>query len=401
SEPQAIPPALDGDGKPPKLTLDYLSRLIEESHPILQRDRARIDSASGQALQAGLYPNPRWDTNNPEVFNGPNSLFNAGFMQDFVTMGKKRLDRAAALRGVQQSEFALVQDRYQLLTALRSQFYQTLAAQTRVDVLNRLVKITAASVKTQNERIIATVGDRPELLLLEIDYNKVLADLRNAEQVFAGEQKQLADIVGYPGLVQDKVIGSLTARPPDFDEEVLDQFVTSENAVIQIAKLDIDKNKLLLKRAEVEPYPNVTLGPAYQWGLAKGNEQYWLSVQFPIPVWDRNQGNIQSARANVRDSTETLGQVQLDLLRQVADAFSTYRGTLERAEKYKTEIIPDSMEALRLAKSGFDAGLFEFSAYLQAQRTVMETTQDYIDILEKLWTTAATLAGLLQIDKFP
>ena len=122
---------------------------------------------------------------------------------------------------------------------------------------------------------------------------------------------------------------------------------------------------------------------------------------FPIPVSNRNQGNIGSARADIRDSVETVGTVQLDLLRRMADSLSVHRGALEQAEKYKTQIIPDARETLRLAKSGYDAGVLEFSVYLQAQRTLMEATQDYVDILEKVWTSAADLSGIQQMDKFP
>ena len=390
------------DGQPPKLTLAYLSRLGMESHPLLRRDAARINSAAGQSLQAGLYPNPAFDTNNPQIFNGTQgTALNVGFTQELVVKGKLRLDRAAAMRAQQQSQFALVQDRYSLLAQIRNQFYQTLAAQYRVDVLNRLLKLTDASVKISQERAKGGTGDQTEVLLLTIDYDRTRADLENAMRMLDGERKQLAAIVGYPGLVQEQVVGSLEATPPSFDEEYMQQFVTSENALVQISKLDIDKNQILLKRAEVEPYPNITIGPAYQYGFNKTQEQFWMTVTFPIPTSNRNQGNIQSARADIKDSVDTLGTVQLELLRKVADLSSTHRGALEQAEQYKSRIIPDARESLRLARSGFEAGVFEFSVYLQAQRTLMDVAKDYVDILERVWTSAADLSGLLQMDQFP
>jgi outer membrane protein, heavy metal efflux system len=388
-------------GAEARLTLEYLSRLAVENHPLLRRDEARIEAAAGGALQKGLYPNPRFDSNNPQVFNGTNSALNVGIQQDIVTAGKLRLDRAAALRGQQQSEFALVQDRYALLAAVRNQFYQTLAAQYRVDVLSRLLKITFLSVTIGKELVTGGTATVDQVKLLEIDYNRVQADLLNAERLLVGERQQLAAIVGFPELVNEKVVGSLTVDPPTFDEVFMRQFVTSENAMVQIAKLDIDKNRILLKRAEVEPIPNITVGPGYQYGLNKGQEQYWMTIVFPIPVSDRNQGNIRSARANIRDSTETLGAVQLELLRKVADSYSSHRGALQQAERYKLEIIPDSREALRLVRSGYRNGISEFAVYLQAQRTVIDATKEYVDILEKVWTTAADLSGLLQMDKFP
>ncbi|HEY3966937.1 MAG TPA: TolC family protein [Planctomycetaceae bacterium] len=402
AEPDPAPGGEPESGAQSKLTLQYLSRLAIGNHPLLQRDQARITSAAGQALQAGLYPNPTFDTNNPQVFNGPlGTALNVGFTQEIVVKGKLRLDRAAALRAQQQAELAYVADKYALLAQVRNQFYQTLAAQFRVDVLRRLLVVTDASVKTGAERVKATIADKQELLLLQIDDDRVKANLENAIKVLDGERKQLAALVGFPGLVTDQVVGSLTAATPVFDEQAMQEFVTSENAQVQIAKLDIDRNKILLQRAEVEPAPNVIIGPAYQYGLNKTQEQFWMTVVFPIPVSNRNQGNIGSARADIRDATESLSAVQLDLLRRMADSLSGHRGALEQAEKYKTKIIPDARESLRLAKSGYDAGVLEFSVYLQAQRTLIETTQDYVNVLETVWTTAANLSGLLQMDRFP
>jgi hypothetical protein len=76
-----------------------LEALAVEQNPILRRDRARVESFRGAALQAGLYPNPKFDTGNPPVvLAGRNSQYNFGFQQDFVVQGKLKLDRAAVER---------------------------------------------------------------------------------------------------------------------------------------------------------------------------------------------------------------------------------------------------------------------------------------------------------------
>ncbi len=391
----------DDDLSTAPLTIDFVSRLAERSHPILRRDTARIDSATGDAVQAGLYPNPRFDTNNPQVFTGAQSLFNGGIMQEFVVKGKLRLDRAAATKVVHQNQFAYVQDRVGLLTAVRQQFYTTLAAQRRVEILHELQQITQRSLNVGRKLEQAGEGSGIDVLLLGIDAERVEANLVNAEALLQGERKQLSSIVGIPNLVDRDVEGSLYAKTPDFDEEVMQKFVTNDSALIEIARLDVERNRILLKRAEVEPYPNPTLGPAFQYGTTPGSEQYWLTVTFPIPTSDRNQGKIHAARANVRDSTENLNTVQLELLRHVADALSRYRALRAQELKYRKQIIPDALRTMRKAQSGYAEGVFDFSRFLQAQRTVVEANMDNIGILESVWTTAAELAGLLQLNQFP
>ena len=382
-------------------TLPELEAIANTSHPLLQRDLSRIDSARGDALQAGLYPNPRFDTNNPQVFAGQNSTFNAGVQQEFVVMGKKRLDRAAGVKVVQQNEFAYVQDRFGLLTASRRQFYIVLAAERRVRALKKLRDVTSSSVET-GRKLQADAGEIPpiDVLVLRIDNERVEAELENRVRILRGERKQLAALVGDRSIGEDQFEGNLYVAPPQYDEEIISRFATLDSAYVQIQKLEIERNEILLQRACVEPYPNVNLGPAYQWGLTNGSEQFWLTVTFPIPTWDRNQGNIQSSRAEVAASRMNLEAIQLDQLRQVADTFSQHRGLRMKAAKYKDEIIPNTLRTLQLAKDGYRKGEYDFPRFLQIQRTFVEVNMDYIDLLENVWTTAAQLSGLLQLESF-
>src|SRR5947209_1205684 len=100
-------------------TLDRLVAVAEQYNPILPRDRAQVQSARGNALQAGIWPNPRFDSNNPQVIAGRTTTLNAGIQQEIPVMGKKRLDQAAATEQVRQAEWAYHQDRYAMLAAVR------------------------------------------------------------------------------------------------------------------------------------------------------------------------------------------------------------------------------------------------------------------------------------------
>ena len=396
-----LPIPADGRSSGRTLSLSDLEAIANSMHPVLQRDVLKIDAARGDALQAGLYPNPRFDTNNPQVFSGPTSTFNAGFQQEIVVRGKKRLDRAAAVKVVQQNEFAYVQDRFGLLTALRQQFFVVLAAERRVKALTKLQEITSSSLETGKE-LVKRAGEIPpiDVLVLEIDSQRVEADLENAVRIMRGARNQLAAIVGDQSISNDEFVGSIFDPPPQYDEEILKQFASMDSAYVQIQKLEIERNEILLKRAVVEPYPNINVGPAYQWGLQNGNEQYWLTVTFPIPTWDRNQGGIQSQRAELAASRQNLEAVKLEQLRRVADAFSRNRAVRMQATKYEKEIIPNVRKTLRLAKNGYQMGEYDFPRFLQVQRTFVEVNMAYIDLLETVWTSAAELSGLLQLENF-
>lgn len=397
--PATKPAALPADQP---LTLDYLEDVALQVNPILRRDVAQIDAARGQAVQAGLFPNPRFDTNNPWVFNGRNTLLNAGFQQEIPVMGKKRLDQAAATENTRQQEFTSAQDRFTLLSNVWQQFYTVLADQQRVEVLTQLANLVRQSYEAGVKKQKAGEATQADVLLLRIDLQRVEANLRGARATLDGDRKRLGAIVGVPGLVDRPVVGTLTGGYPDFDEARLLGYVATDHTAVQNARSVVVQNQFQLRRAEVEPYPNPYLGPAYQFGLVPGNDQFWFNFQFSIPVWDRNQGNIRAAKANLAASIAQVGATRNDLVNQVAMQLSQYLTARALVEEFERSILPQSREAARLTREGYTrAGNVDLATFLQAQRTLIQANSDYVDALQSLWTNAAQVAGLLQLTRFP
>jgi cobalt-zinc-cadmium efflux system outer membrane protein len=384
-------------------SLEQVQALALEYNPTLRESLAQIESAAGDARQASLYPNPRFDTNNPYIFAGTASSYNAGFVQPIVVKGKLRLDRAAANEIVRQKEYGFLQNRFALLMAIRQQFYTVLAAQRRVEVLRELREIAAAAVRAAEGRRQATEGTLSEVLLIQTELQRAEIALRNGVTALDASRRQLAAIVGRPDVVFERAVAQLASGFPDFNENGLREFVVSQNTQVQIARLEIDRNQILLRRARVEPYPNVTVGPAFGNNLliAPNTQQFWFNLRFEIPTWNRNQGNIYSTRADVRDSLAGLGVLQNELLRQVEDALGRYRSARQSEERIRTAILPTAQRAQQLAKNGYEQGVLDFATFLQAQMSLSEASLSYIDALQDVWTIAAEIANLYQLERFP
>jgi cobalt-zinc-cadmium efflux system outer membrane protein len=383
------------------LTLQYVEELTLRCNPILPRESAKVDAARGQAIQAGLLPNPRWDSNNPWVFAGRNTTMNVGFQQEIPILGKKRLDLAAAGENVRQQQFSFDQTRLAMITAVRQQFYQVLADQRRVSVLTQMVDLTGRALDAGRARKKAGDATEADVLLLDVDHRRVEANLRAAQAILDGDRKQLAALVGVPAVAAYSVAGRIDGGYPEFDEAALIEFVSERHPTIQGARAVVAQNQILVRRAQVEPYPNLTIGPAYQFGVVPGNDQFWLNFSFAVPVWDRNQGNIHAARANLATALETVRSSRNDLLNQAANLLSQYRSARALVAEFEKTILPRSTEAARLVGNGYANRIVDLATYLTAQRAVIQANSDYVDALQNLWLNAAQVAGLLQMEQFP
>ena len=132
-----------------KMSLDECAALAIASHPRLAETISRVSEAHGTAVQAGLYPNPRLDSGNPQTI-GPNrtSVYTIGLTQEVVRGGKLKLDRSAALEAARQAEWDVVRKRFEVLTSVRQEFFSTLAAQRRKLMFEQLLDISLRSEKT-------------------------------------------------------------------------------------------------------------------------------------------------------------------------------------------------------------------------------------------------------------
>ncbi|MES1213665.1 MAG: TolC family protein, partial [Singulisphaera sp.] len=386
--------------------LDQASDLAVRNNPLLVNARAQIDSKIGTAIQAGIWNNPRYDTNNPQVFAGNQSQYNAGFQQEVPVMGKLRLDRAAATQDVYQARFAYIRQRFELLTTVRQQFYRVLAQERRVAVLRQLVEIATRSHAAAEQREKAGQVAETDVLLLLVELQQARIALENAQLVLNGARRALAATMGLPALEIQDALGDLAANLPQFEEEQLRQFIVWQNATVLEAQTQIAQNRILLQRAQVEPYPNIYTGPTVAWGPSSASNngpgsQFWYNIQFNVPVWNLNQGGVRAANANIRDAVASVGVVRNDLLRQAADTLAAYRAARDRSRYIGEQILPTAQRTFRLMQNAYQVGQQDVAPVLQAQKALTQVNLDYIDTLENAWLSAATLAGLLQVETFP
>jgi cobalt-zinc-cadmium efflux system outer membrane protein len=247
----------------------------------------------------------------------------------------------------------------------------------------------------------AGVGTSIDVLLLTTELERSRVSSKNALTALQGEYRQLAASAGVPTLVISDVNGVLFHGLPEFGEGELSAFIQRDSSYIRRGSAEITRNKMKLRREEVEPYPNIRTGPSYAISTDGSRGQFWLSVVFDIPVWDLNQGNIRAARAELQRSAANLDVVRTELFRRAADSHARYLKARHTTEQIRSTILPTARKAQSLVLEGYEKGQFDVNRLLQAQRAISDVYRDYIDAAEQAWTTAAELAGILQREQFP
>ncbi|MGL4463055.1 MAG: TolC family protein [Planctomycetia bacterium] len=414
------PPSAKNDGSPPPPTLSTektsepstapilsLSALIDltlERNPRLAQVGWAVETARGRAIQAGLHPNPSLSVSGDELGDrtGPGGIWTAPhFQQEIVTADKLGLSKAAALKEVDQAALRAAAERYRLFTEVRQHYFETATLQRRAEIGTELVALAEKSVENAQRLLKAGLNSELDVVQLEVDLERYRADLDAADCALPAAFRRLAASVGVNDLPFAKVVGDLEATLPDYDLDRVRAYVLGIHPELRSAQVGVERARLVLKRAAVEPIPNVTVGAGYVRQNQNRSDDWVVAASLPVPLWNKNQGNILAAKAQVGEAASEVGRVQNDLVGRLASAHGVYAAAKQRAERYRTAVVPKAEQTYQLALKGRKGGEFEYLRVLQAQRALAEARLEHLRSLGEAWRAASDVAGLMLEDEWP
>jgi cobalt-zinc-cadmium efflux system outer membrane protein len=383
--------------------VDDLVHLAIAQNPRLGKAGFNIEVAKGRFIQAGLYPNPNLAANWDEIGDrtGPGGILNVPrFTQEIVTARKLSLSQAVSATEVNQATLSLLNERYAVVGSVRAAFYDLYALERRIVILDELVRLAGDAVRNGQVLLENKQIARLDQVQLEVELARFRADAEAARREIPGARKRLAAAVGDPRLPVGEVAGPFE-EVPLYDPDRTLESVLASHPEIRTARVAVERAQAAIRRAEVEPIPNVTFTTGYIRQYENKSHDFALGLSAPIPVWNRNQGNILSAKAELGVAINDVGRAENDLTERVATALRTYSAALQRAKQYRTDILPKAEETYKLSLEAFKGGQFEYLRVIQAQRAVAEARLELNRSLAEAWRSAAEISALLLEEWWP
>ena len=381
-----------------------LWQLSLSHNPTLREAAAEVEIARGRLIQAGKYPNPKIAYVGEEIgsHEHPKGNQSVEVLQEILTAGKRPLDRAAAGRGLDAATTALLGRKLDALSRLRRAYYDyqalVYAGQVNravIDSLETSVEVTRKLVEDAKTR------PRADLLRLQALLEQARINLARTEANVTAAWKQVAAEIGLSALPPPPALPALPAIVPLWTSDVITQRVLSVHTDLSVARLEADRARLEVERAQVEAVPNVTLGAGYNRAYVDETAGLALSLETPLPLWDRKQGLIHEKRARWAQAQAAERSTAVRLNRDVAEAFARYEGARIQVERLTTLVLPKLVESEQLVRAGYFAGVKDVS-FLEVQVAVEalnEARGRLAEARRELWRSVGDLQGLMQMDE--
>lgn len=379
----------------PVVTLTDLERIAFQNNPTLARAAARMQAAQGRQVQASLYPNPVVGYHATQIGNrGTSGQQGAFISQRFITAGKLGLDQEIVGKEVDEAHFRFHGQEQRVLSDVRVRFYDALVAQKRVELTKALALIGDKLVEsTQTLGRLSTDND---LLQAEIraDESRILYDNARNQQIEAW--RRLAAVVGVPRMKPAAVSGELAGELPKLEWDNCYVAVLGGNPELSAARARLERAAIVIRRARKEPIPNIDLSISVRKNnIADGEEVANVQLGIPIPIFDRNQGNISAAEADWVAASKEVRRIELDLQDRLAVAYRRFSNARQQVDRYGRRMVPRAKKSLDLVTEGYEKGQVKYLTALIAQQTYVQVNLSYLDSLRELRVSSSVIEGQL------
>lgn len=394
----ALPRDADEEGPPGGLTLDQAIERLVRSNLDLYSKSFEIPQAEADILTAGLRANPVLYTDVQNVPYGnfsPNrpggqTQYDINVTYPLDVSGKRRARTLVACRAKKVLE-AQLQDAVRMeLDNVYTEFVDVLATRETVREARKAVEELErqpASARVTPGRAGSPVDEDQRL---EVQSEAAEIALAEAEEQLLADRRALGSLLRMTPAEAEllEVRGSLhdMAPPPALG-----------NALVRLALVsrpDLAAYRLGLGRAEADValalanrYPDLfVLYQPYTFQddtpLKRKSAHSWgLGVAVPLPLFNRNQGNIQRARLNVAQTQTELAALEDRVIMEVRQAERLYATTRSSVERIERSLLPKARQEHDRVNRLYLAGRADELAFLTAERDYDQVVRQYRDTL--------------------
>ncbi|MEI6605054.1 MAG: TolC family protein [Verrucomicrobiota bacterium] len=384
------------------LSLERALRLALNNNAQLQASAARKEAASGRALQARAWPNPELELSCEDMpisrSRGAQSKNMAGISQVLPYPGKKMADAQIGAADAAAGSAAWRLHRVEVVREVKIAYCQVQTAERAAAVASDLIQVAATAAAAASKRNLAGEIPLQEQLRAEILLGQIRTEKITAAREAAVARQELARLLGQPDLSS----AQLTSSPDESGKLALSKVdpvaLLAGHPAMVAARARRDQAQATLRRAGLEPLPDVKVGVAAGRDEAANENIVAFRLSIPLPLFDRNRGKQQEAQAALREAEADMLATRHDLLAAWHSALASYQAAAAQVALHRENILPKCEQALRLVQSGFDEGKFGVIDLLDIQRTSAEAHLVYH---KKLFELNSARAGLEAMAEAP
>jgi cobalt-zinc-cadmium efflux system outer membrane protein len=377
------------------MTLADFESLALTNNPTIAELVATTQKAAGFRTQVSQRANPSVGYNGTQIADAGTDQHTAYITQTIITADKLALNRRVLDAALRAQLLQLEAQKYRIATDIRVKFYDALAAQRRVNLVRDFQSVADKGLELAELRKKALEGSQLDVVQAKVQKNEIDLALQQAQVSFAAAWRELAALAGTPQMATVELQGELPTNETILDWSSVSSSMILSSPEYQSAQARIGQARANIDRQCVQPIPNLDV--QFAAGVDNGTNSGLINLQVgaPIPVFNKNQGNIAAARAELLRASREAERIENAIKARLAAVSGQYDSSLAAVGKYANDILPNAEEGLKLAETAYKAGETSFVQVLVARRTYFDTNLQYIASQTQLAQAKAQVDGFV------
>jgi cobalt-zinc-cadmium efflux system outer membrane protein len=378
-----------------RLTLADAVAQALQGNPRLSVATARIGVAEGLRKQAGLSPNPRlivqlentrfWES---PGFSYPRDTTTYAFLAQTVETGGKRDRRVAlATEEIRSSKLEMQLQRRQIVSRVSTAYWAAAGSARVRDLLQEEVVNFDRVVQFHRDRVREGAAPEVDLVRIEVERDRLASSATTAAQ--EAEQTRIALFremgkLEFPQVVFPDALEEVLQVGPLSTEQVLERRVemTLAREAVEQARAN-----LRLQQADAKPDPDLHFG----YERIAGFDTLYAAAQIPLPIRNRNQGQIEAAAAELKAAESSVAATEVAIRSELEIATRDYESRRKLLNETLRTMRERAAEVYRIVDAAHRETGSDLLRLLDAERTKIETDLMYVRALSDLQQSAVAL----------
>ena len=383
----------------PSLSLDALVGEALDKNPELKFYEAELAAARAGRKTAGLLANPQVSggvgqkTIRGGGISAEGVAWSVSVVQPFEWPGRIGLRKAIANRDVELAELGYARFKIALAGRVRALAYGLFAAQEKAaaagEVADRFQALREVLVQRD------TAGLTPVLETRIIEATELTMQRRASDATLAAQAAllELNQLRGVAPKEPIRVAPTELGFKPRAETGILLAWARTNNFELRLRAVELAQQGFRVDLAKNERYPALSVGPTFSEEKVAGTREQiiGIGVSFPLPLWNRNGGNIDAAKARQTQAEVSLTIAQREVERKVLEAALTYETKLREMGKWRPDSVQHFKEAAELADRHYRLGAVQISIYVELQKQYLDAVESLLETKQAALEAAAQL----------
>ena len=381
-----------------QVSLDDLVKEALEKNPELRFYEAEIQAAKAGRKTAGLLDNPELSgsagskTVRGSGLSAEGVAWSVSVVQPFEWPGRIGLRKAIANRDIALAELGLERFRVALGARVRTLGYGLFAVQEKAAAAQEVAERFKALREVLVQRDPAGLTPLLETRVIEATE---LNSQRKASEAVLASQSALLELNQLRGASPDAGLSvgqtHLVFRPVE-SKDTLIALARTNNFEVRVRAIELAQQGFRVDLAKNERYPAISVGPSFSEERAGDRERIiGVGVSLPLPLWNRNTGNLEAAKARQVQAETSFYVTQREMERRVIEAALTYETKLREMARWRPDSVQHFREAAEIADRHYRLGAVPISTYVELQKQYLEAAEGLLDTKKEALEAAQNL----------